>query len=585
MKKFWFVAVFNLCFLCLTTFISSGLSAEEIEGTLEVLMATEMRSGKCEPLYFIKSEEKRTQFSPPADAPSLAPGQRIKISGQWDADDGKSFRCGKVELSATPAKKKRVSTEDTDISIYLPEQSPVIGPQKTLVVLVSFSDHGLPGWGKAEMDNKVFRSAPTNEYPNDHSDNAFWKGCSEEKMWLTGECLDGWKKMLNPSSEYGYGTDEEINRISALMYDVINMLDQHIDFREWEGGRIVFMRTGKGWRYAFGTLGQWPFSTNEGQINLALAIVSEICLPLKTLYISHELGHGLGLLHADGRRVSTGEFKGYGDDHSAMGGSGLALVDNLAKYRLGWLDTSQIKLISADGEYWLDQRELTSAGIKLLVIFLGYDGDKNPLLYSLEYFRELGEFDSQVFSSFEVEEKRKVVLMRKHERDLSRFSDSLVYLDDNDIPVLGLMQEYCDSDYANAQYEYERYGVCFKVTEKTGEGPNSQAKVGIRFTKVVGEVSEIKLTFADIKRGKLFLLKGKIATVTAKVLDKEGAPVPGIAIGTGISNTKVSISPSGALSNEEGSAEFTVTAGNTRGGAKISFTSQEVKKILRVKVK
>src|SRR3989344_8705864 len=115
MERFWVVAVAVAVFnLCLTTFISS-LSGEEYEGTLEVLMATEVKSGKCEPLYFINAGgKKRTQFSPPADAPSLTPGQKIKISGQWDADDGKSFRCGKVELSATPAKKRRVSTEDTD---------------------------------------------------------------------------------------------------------------------------------------------------------------------------------------------------------------------------------------------------------------------------------------------------------------------------------------------------------------------------------------------------------------------------------------------------------------------------------------
>jgi len=257
-------------------------------------------------------------------------------------------------------------------------------------------------------------------------------------------------------------------------------------------------------------------------------------------------------------------------------GRRFAQIDSLAKYRLGWLDTSQIKLISDDGEYQLDQRELISAGIKLLIIFLGYDKDKSPILYFLEYFRELGEFDSKVFSSFEIEGKRKVVLLRKHERDLSKFSDSLTYLDNDDIPVLGLMQEYCDSEY----------NICFKALEKTGEEADSQAKVGIRFTKIIGEVSEIRLTSANIKRGKLFLLKGETTTVTAKVLDGEGLPVPSITIGTKSFNKKVSISPLSALSDEEGSAEFTVTANSTKKGIlKIFFTAQKVKKILRVKIK
>src|SRR3989344_1845968 len=125
MERFWVVAVAVAVFnLCLTTFISS-LSGEEYEGTLEVLMATEVKSGKCEPLYFIKSKEKRTQFSPPADVPSLTPGQKIKISGQWEETDGKkSFRCETLSAApAAPAKKDMRSA--TDISAFLPEQSPV----------------------------------------------------------------------------------------------------------------------------------------------------------------------------------------------------------------------------------------------------------------------------------------------------------------------------------------------------------------------------------------------------------------------------------------------------------------------------
>jgi len=591
MERFWVVAVAVAVFnLCLTTFISS-LSGEEYEGTLEVLMATEVKSGKCEPLYFIKSKEKRTQFSPPADVPSLTPGQKIKISGQWEETDGKkSFRCETLSAApAAPAKKDMRSA--TDISAFLPEQSPVLGPQRTLAVLVSFPDHSLPGWGKAEMENKVFF--------NEHSDNSYWKECSGEKMWLEGGCDDGWKNMLKPSSEYGYGSDDEINRISALMYDAISAMDQYIDFRQWD--RVIFMRTGKGWGYAFGTLGQWPFSTNEGQINLALAVVSEVCLELKSHIIAHEFGHGLSLLHADSRVISTGKIYGYGDANSAMGHR-FAQIDSLAKYRLGWLDLNQIKLLDLnqdDDETWLDQRELASDGLKLLVIFLGYDKDENPILYCLEYFKNLGEFDSQVFSSFEFEfeAKKDAVLLRKYEKDLNpqagRFSDSLIYTNgeswpNDDVPVLGKMQEYCDSEHANAQAQYERYGVCFKVLEKTGWEENSQAKVGIRFIhnpKPV--VDEIQLISVKIKKDRLFLLKGETTEVAAKVLDEGGKPVPNVPIiGTLSSNKKVSFSPSSALSNEEGLANFTVTANNLKkGGATITFTAQEIKKNLRVKVK
>ena len=47
-----------------------------------------------------------------------------------------------------------------------------------------------------------------------------------------------------------------------------------------------------------------------------------------------------------------------------------ALLDGLHKYILGWLDINQIEIIAVSGNYWLDQRELSSDGAKLLVIFL-----------------------------------------------------------------------------------------------------------------------------------------------------------------------------------------------------------------------
>ena len=45
----------------------------------------------------------------------------------------------------------------------------------------------------------------------------------------------------------------------------------------------------------------------------------------------------------------------------------------LHRYKLGSLSAKQIKIITSGGSFWLDQRELASGGIKLLVIILGFD--------------------------------------------------------------------------------------------------------------------------------------------------------------------------------------------------------------------
>ena len=75
---FLFVVVFNL-----SLFFVTNLQAEDLEGTLEVVMVTEIPRGKCEPVYFLNTNGKRTGFSLPAHAPPVSPGQKIKISGQW----------------------------------------------------------------------------------------------------------------------------------------------------------------------------------------------------------------------------------------------------------------------------------------------------------------------------------------------------------------------------------------------------------------------------------------------------------------------------------------------------------------------
>ena len=87
------------------------------------------------------------------------------------------------------------------------------------MVLPHFSDHTTPEWGKEKAENKVFASEPSDVWPyyaNDHSDNAYWKECSGGKMWLEGECLDGWKDMSKPATEYGYGGNGELDFLINL---------------------------------------------------------------------------------------------------------------------------------------------------------------------------------------------------------------------------------------------------------------------------------------------------------------------------------------------------------------------------------
>ena len=59
----------------------------------------------------------------------------------------------------------------------------------------------------------------------------------------------------------------------------------------------------------------------------------------------------------------------YGDWWDTRGKDGLS--DILHKWIHGWLGIDQIKIITASGDFWLNQREIESDGIKLLIIHFG----------------------------------------------------------------------------------------------------------------------------------------------------------------------------------------------------------------------
>ena len=604
---FLFVVVFILSFVS----ISSPLLAEEIEGTLEVIMVTEIPRGKCEPLYFINIGGKRTQFSLPAHAPPVSPGQKIKISGQWK-DDGsgkRSFRCRKLTAvaAAEPAVKKSFASMD-NLSGYLPRQRPVLRGQNILVVCLNSPDtKDSPEWGEEKIEDKIFS--------NKHSLNAYWKACSidqngQPQVWLTGDIFnDGkWKMMPKSWTEYGYDSIEEWNWHDEFIDDLIKLIDPEIDFSKYEG--LVVFRAGKNWHYDWSTVGKTTINTDEGEVEISLSFLTENDIDIGNDYAAHESGHGLfSLLHAENQSVSSGQINKYGDWWENRGAQ-YGLLDGLHKWILGWLNISQTKTTTSNFSGWLDQRELASSGIKLLVIPLAYNV-VNPanmaghyVLMYIEYHRGLGEFDSRLY--FRNENKavdpNNIVLVRKSNEEIDSYRyNSLVYVASGDYGgnCLDLeTEEFCDSNYENIK----PYGICVKVLQKIGTDVNSQVEVRITLTSDYSiptiptpiptptpTPTPIVICKADTvtaSPNKLSLKrkgsKKVTVTVTCDGEGLEGQEVTATINAPG--KKRISVSPSSAITDENSRATFTVTA-KKKGNSGVTFKAGDVKKSIIVKVR
>lgn len=444
-------------------FLSSVL-AEEIEGTLEITVVDAVGSDSlmdCKMFYSINTGDgKRTPFSLPVNAPPLSPSQRIKMTGHRDSAE--KFSCEKINRDDTDqfygAKKTGLASD------YLPTQRPVLGAQRTRVIKLHFSDLTIPNWGKSKLENLVFYGK--------YSVNSFWKECSGGKMWLTGGVYPNWVEMPKPANYYGYGSNDFL--LYEIIDDAVTAADPVTNYAKYD--RLIFVMTGNGWG-GFASLGKWIFQTNEGQMQFSVAFVSESGANSKSHIISHEMGHGFGLFHANSIFLSNGIIYIYGDMWDTMG-SRYALISNLRKYILGWVDVAQIEILKSSGTVWVDQRELASSGKKFAVILLGFDNWGNPTFYFLEYFlMKLGPFDSRIFTSYEDGTNKDVVLLRKYEP--RNDGDSLVYLEGYDPSNKKAL------DIESKPFRDNNNGISLRVIQKTGNGDTSQALLKVAITPLI----------------------------------------------------------------------------------------------------
>lgn len=249
--------------------------------------------------------------------------------------------------------------------------NPTTGEQQTLVLLVNFQDNpGDKPFTVDEARHAVFGTV-----------NAFFQEASLGKTWLTGDA-HGWFTL--PISSTCHTGD-----IAAAA----NAAAQEANIDISAVGRFLYIfknSTGCGYSGA-SSITQYP---SESVVNGRLDVDD----------ITHELGHGFGLYHAnllDCRDLdvvlddaclerNADKFDSMGDAPEVPAHFSAAF-----KERLGWLGQDEILTVSSDGVYDIGVYETAgSAYPKALKIFKHADPDSGARYYYYVEYRQAIGFDA-----------------------------------------------------------------------------------------------------------------------------------------------------------------------------------------------
>jgi len=234
----------------------------------------------------------------------------------------------------------------------------VLGEQRTLVILVNFSDDTGQPWTPAQAHSAVFSSA-----------DGFIRESSGDRTFLTGQVL-GWYTLT----------------LSKHVCDFFEMRRQAQAMAAASGIPLADYQR---FIYAFPT-NACGFTGMSNVGTAPSSIWANGSLSVRT--VAHELNHNFGLLHAHGLECGSASVGGecssldYGDPADIMGKPGVVAHPNAAqKFRLGWLPDDALLTLPGGGTVALTPYAAQS-GLKSIRIPRGLDPSTGaPLWYYVEY--------------------------------------------------------------------------------------------------------------------------------------------------------------------------------------------------------
>ncbi|HSE56932.1 MAG TPA: flagellar export protein FliJ, partial [Candidatus Paceibacterota bacterium] len=281
-----------------------------------------------------------------------------------------------------------------------------VGEQKTLVMLVNFSDNPTQPWTPAQV-NTMYFGTPTE---NPQSLNSYYRENSYNQTWYTG-AVAGWFTIEK----------SQLSSICSMtdLQTVIDPLAAAAGFDISAYGHKVYMYPTT---YCTGlsTVGAFPSRS------LVPKAGSTDVGTYQMMY--HELGHALGKGRQHARMELCGTkqidvaanctFTEYGDPYDVMGASQstdttLSLITNtrlfnaLGRILLSWIPPVRVQTITTDGVYTLSSLETAqSSGTQVFKIykadssggsdFITYSAEPLKSYYYLSYRQPYGTFDGNL---------------------------------------------------------------------------------------------------------------------------------------------------------------------------------------------
>ncbi len=399
----------------------------ELEGTMEVLH--EDRDPDSRFIYYLRTAIERLELRFAVNAPALKTGDRVRARGRRNNGVLALDSSGSVETLAAA----------------LPN---TFGAQKTLVILVNFTDNATQPYSVATAHN-VFNTTSNFKLENSYN-----------QTWMTGIAnstaaadIVGWFTIGQSSTACNYSTTASLADQAATAAGV--------NLSQYTRKVYAFPKNACTW-WGLGTVGGNP---SRSWINGSLQL----------RVVAHELGHNLGLYHSHSLDCGAAVLGGnctssdYGDNFDTMGSSAYHF-NAYQKERLGWLDynvSPPITAVTSDGVYWIAPYETDTDEPKALKVLQSIDSSGRKTHYYLEFRRPIG-FDAGMSSNTNVMNGVLVHLGTESSGNSSYLLDMTPQTNSWNDPALIVGQSYSDSSA----------GVTFTVLSADATG----ASVSVTFS-------------------------------------------------------------------------------------------------------